>query len=175
VTKTTKTTKKNAAADEPTNEKVKLSPKEIAEAVRAPKDAAPSLGPKPPADREDLEPSGPEVTSVRVLVRMNELTVIPRRVFEHEIDILVAIHGEENIEVVEGSELKRPLIGDASDELNRLLRVYGRKQERHVLAQFANARQLADYLGIKAPVVGRGTRGSTRTDTMSAQRGDGVE
>src|SRR5690606_16945213 len=83
VTKTTKTTKKNAAADEPTNEKVKLSPKEIAEAVRAPKDAAPSLGPKPPADREDLEPSGPEVTSVRVLVRMNELTVIPRRVFEH--------------------------------------------------------------------------------------------
>jgi hypothetical protein len=152
-----------------------LSQEQIAALTAAPEGAVPSPGVKPSRDRTRLVVgAGPEVESVRVKIKRNELTTIPKRVFSHEIVILQAIHGEENIEVVEDSELQLPLIGDAQDELDRLIRVYGRKQSAVVLAQYSSARVLAEELGIKAPAVRRATKHGVQTKQASGQRGAGV-
>lgn len=169
-----KASDKNAAAQD--GEKKQLSDEQIAAITAAPEDADPSLGPKPSKDRAAItEAEGPEVESVRVLIKRNELTTVPKRVFSHEVVILQAIHGEENIEVVEGSEVQLPLIGDAQQELDRLVRVYGRKQQQIVLAQYGNARQLADELGIDAPRVRRATKRGAPSGKASSHRGRGVE
>lgn len=178
MTKSTATRGKAAkkTADAKGAEKQSLTSEQIAAITAAPEDADPSAGPKPSRDRHAItEADGPQVESVRVLIKRNELTTVPKRVFSHEIVILQAIHGEENIDVVEGSEVDLPLAGDAQAELDRLVRVYGRKQQAIVLAQYGNARQLADELGIEAPKVRRATKRGAPSGKASSQRGGGVE
>lgn len=171
------TKSKETEADKAKNEaeKAELTAEQKAELTAAPPNAKPSPGIKPSAEREHVEATGPEVESVRVLIKLNELTTIPKRVFVHEIAILQTLHGEEKIEVVEGSELMKPLIGEAPEELDRLLRVYGRKGAKAVTANYHNARDLADAIGIKAPKTARATKKGLASSKQSAQRGAGVE
>lgn len=172
-TKSKTTAAEQAAKDAPAAKD--LTPEQMSELTAPPEGAAPSGGLKPSKERHGHEAHGPKVESVRVLIKMNELTTVPRRVFVHEIAILQLIHGEENIEVVDGSEIELALIGDAQAELDRLMRVYGRKGGKAVLETYHSARDLADALGIEAPRVQRATKKGLSQQKQSSQRGAGVK
>src|SRR5690606_36128944 len=128
-----------------------LTAEQKAELTAVPPNAKPSPGIKPAAEREHVEATGPKIETVRVLIKMNELTTVPKRVFGHEIAVLQTLHGLENVEVVEGSELEQRLIGDTQMELERMMRVYGRRGAKAVIENYPTARALADELGVAAP------------------------
>lgn len=163
-TKTTKSTTKTAAAKEEQRE----DPREL---TKTPDGAQPSPGPKPAEDRAEREFAG-EATTVRVQIK-KDTSELSKRVFEHEVVILQVIHGEENVEVVEGSEDSDP-IGDASQEHERLMRVYGKKGSKAVREIYPTAAALASEAGLKkAPA--RATRAGMELRQQSKQRGEGVK
>lgn len=61
---------------------------------------------------------------VQVLVRRDMAEVISTSVFEHELEILRDVHGDANIEVVEGIDYPAVEI-DSAEEFDRLTNVYG--------------------------------------------------
>lgn len=145
-----------------------------AEAVKAPKGATPNPGLKP--DKSSFkEPEGELAESVRVLIIKDETTTIPKRVFSHEVVILQELWGVDAVTVVEGSELRLPLTGDAAEEHERLKRVYGKKGEAAVLKHYPTVSVFAQDAGIKLQRKAVGTKHGKSTAPQSAQRGGGVE
>lgn len=144
-----------------------------ADLVAPPADAAPSPGLKPDSSKYE-DPTGPLAETVRVIIRKDETTSIPKRVFAHEVIILQTIWGEDKIEVVEGSELDQHLTGDAGVEHERLLRVYGRKGEAAVLRSYPTPSLLAQSAGIKLRPVNLSSKKGKTSAPQSAQRGGGV-
>lgn len=148
-----------------------------AEAVKTPAGAQPSNGPKPSkedvAAREKRKLEGEEAPSVRVRIRKNETTTIPRRVFEHEIPILHALFGDDAVKAIEGTELNQP-VGSAQQEFDRLLRVYGSKGEKAVRSIYPSASDLADEAGIERPERRKRSAGGQRLEQNSSHRGSGV-
>lgn len=164
MTKSTTTAKAKAADKEEQRE----DPREL---TKTPEGARPSQGPKPPEARAEREFVG-EATTVRVQIK-KDTSELSKRVFEHEVVILQVIHGEENVEVVEGSEDSDP-IGDASQEHERLMRVYGKKGSKAVREIYPTAAALASEAGLKkAPA--RATRAGMELRQQSKQRGEGVK
>ena len=85
--------------------------------VAKPKNAQPSPGLKPERSHHN-DPVGEPAETVRVLIKKDETTTIPKRVFSHEVVILQELWGVDNIEVVEGSELDQPLIGPVVERVS---------------------------------------------------------
>lgn len=61
---------------------------------------------------------------ITVLVRRDMAESIPVAVFEHEVEILKDIHGEGNVETVEGPDYP-PVEIDSGEEMDRLMGTYG--------------------------------------------------
>ena len=148
-----------------------------AESVKVPAGAKPSPGPKPSKEdvsaRAERTLDGEKTTSVRVRIRKNETTTIPKRVFEHEVPILHELFGEDAVKVIEGTELDLA-VGSAQQEYDRLMRVYGRKGEAAVRKVYASAADLAAEAGIEKPERRRRSAGGLRLEQNSSQRGTGV-
>lgn len=139
--------------------------------TKAPEGAQPSNGPRPPEDRDQREYAG-EATTLRVKIS-KDTAVLSRRVFEHEVVVLQLLHGEENVEVVEDSEMQEP-IGNASEEYDRLMRVYGKKGAKAVREIYPSAASLASEAGLKKAAA-KTTRPGMELRQQSSQRGEGVK
>ena len=166
MTKTTKTTK--------TEPKVELTPEQQAALVKAPEGATPSGALQPTGDTTHPEPQGPEIESVVIKLKVNEMTTIPKRVFSHEVAILQTLHGEENVAVEEGSEKEQKIQSTVDEEYARLLRAYGRKGAKAVQTVYPSAALLADELGLSRPARTRATKLGLEPKQQSAQRGEGA-
>ena len=150
------------------------TPQEI---VAVPAGAKPSHGPKPTreqAAKAARKPAGEQCHSVRVKIKKDETTTIPRRVYEHEIPVLEALFGQGSVTIVDGSR-KKMAVGDAQSEYNRMMRVYGRKGENAVKAMYASAADLAVEAGLERPVRRKYSEGGLQTEQQSAARGAGVD
>lgn len=111
------------------------------------------------------------LTSMLVKISPDPMTVLSKRVFEHEIPILQDLHGEDKIEVVEDSERDEDVTLSAQQEFDRLSRCYGPKGETSLQNVYGSARGLANEMGLPAPKVS----GSWRNrQAQSAQRGAGT-
>lgn len=160
-TKSTKGTKGTKAVD-------REDPREL---TKAPENAQPSNGPKPPEERAEREYAG-KATTVRVKIS-KDTAVLSRRVFEHEVVLLQLLFGEENVEIVEGSEMQEP-VGNATEEHDRLLRVYGKKGAKIVREVYPTSASLASEAGLKkAPA--RASKPGLELREQSRQRGEGVK
>ena len=62
---------------------------------------------------------------VTVLVRRDMAEAIPVQCYEHEVEVLKDVHGEDKIEVVNDLPDVPPVEIDAGEELNRLMNTYG--------------------------------------------------
>lgn len=58
-------------------------------------------------------------------VRRDMTTIIPVACFEHEVELLKAIHGDSNIEIADLRADELPVELDATDEYDRLTNTYG--------------------------------------------------
>lgn len=154
---------------------VNLSDEEKAALVAPPEGARESGSLRPSGEERHSEPQGPELETVRVIIRANEMTGVPRRVFSHEVAILQTLHGEENVQLVEGTELDLPIQSDVDAEYERLLRVYGRKGAKAVNAVYPSAALLADDLGLRRPSRSKATKQGLELKQQSSQRGAGVQ
>lgn len=67
------------------------------------------------------------LSTVVVLIQRDPMQKIPKRVFEHEIELLNALHGEDSVEVQEGTERDQVVRITADDEYARLQTVYGKR------------------------------------------------
>lgn len=144
------------------------------ELTKAPEGNVQASDQRPDADRSRTVARGEMVESVRVLID-RDMSRIPRRVFEHEVVILQSLFGEENVEVMEGTERDQQLIGDAADEYDRLMRVYGRKGADIVRQIYPTSAALADEIGIDRPRRSRASRAGLDLANQSSQRGQGVD
>lgn len=72
---------------------------------------------------------------VTVLVRRDMAEAIPVAVFEHEVEILKDIHGEGNIEYVEGATDYPPVEIDSAEEMARLSNTYGAGENGQLFAE----------------------------------------
>lgn len=145
-----------------------------AELTKAPEGHVEASDQRPDANRKSVTAQGPRVTSVRVKVN-RDMYEIPRRVFEHEVVILQVLFGEEAVEVMEGTEREQAMIGDAADEYDRLMRVYGRKGAEVVRQVYPTSAALADEIGISRPKRSRASRAGLELGEQSSQRGRGVD
>ena len=160
------TTKTKTKADKA--EAQREDPREL---TKAPEGAQPSHGPKPAEDRAHREFED-KAGTVRVKIA-KDTAVLSRRVFEHEVVILQMLFGEESVEIVEGSEMEEP-IGNASEEHDRLLRVYGKKGAAAVRQFYPNAAALAAEAGLKKAAA-KASRPGLELRQQSRQRGEGVK
>ena len=71
---------------------------------------------------------------VQVLVRRDMAEAISTSVFEHELEILRDVHGDANIEIIEGVEYPAVEI-DAGEEFDRLINVYGQDQNGQLFVE----------------------------------------
>lgn len=147
---------------------------EPSELTKAPSGSVEASDQRPSKDRKTVSAQGKAVPSVRVKVQRDTYT-IPRRVFDHEIVILQSLFGEENIEIEDGTETGQRLIGDAADEYDRLMRVYGKKGAEIVRQIYPTSAALADEIGIERPRRSRAHRAGLELGEQSGQRGSGVE
>lgn len=157
--------KANPKADEKPQRE---DPKEL---TKAPEGAAPSGGARPSEDRvtKTLVDS---ITSIRVKIS-KDTAVMTKRVYEHEIIVLQMLFGEEKVEVVEGSEDETP-VGTATEEYDRLMRVYGKKGAKVVREVYPSAAALAADTGLSRPKV-KATKAGMELKEQSKQRGKGVK
>lgn len=167
MTKQTQTAKTQAAKAKEA-EVAREDPKEL---TKAPEGAQPSPGPKPDPVRAEREYSG-TATTIRVKIS-KDTSVLSRRVFEHEIVVLQTLHGEENVEVLEDTEMQEP-IGNATEEHDRLMRVYGKKGAKAVREIYPTAAALASEAGLKKAAA-KATRPGLELRQQSSQRGEGVK
>ncbi len=118
--------------------------------------AAPLIGTENQAlMREDAEVTTTEGETVTLLqhivtVTSDPATKVPTDVYDHEIPVLEAIHGEGNVEIVESEEI------DVSEftveaEMDRMLRKYGTKNEGAVRQVYGDGSGLYDELGMAKP------------------------
>lgn len=113
------------------------------------------------------------LTTVVVLIQRDPMQRIPKRVFEHEIELLNALHGEDNIEVQEGTEREQVVRTTADAEYDRLQTVYGKKGAEALRAVYGGqAGALARQSGLPGGSTMR-NRASRKTGG-SAQRGAGA-
>lgn len=152
-----------------------LSDEEKAALVAPPEGARESGSLRPSGEERHSDPHGPELETVRVIIRANEMTGVPRRVFSHEVAILQTLHGEENVQLVEGTELDLPIQSNVDGEYERLLRVYGRKGAAAVTKVYPSAALLADDLGLRRPARSKATKQGLELKQQSSQRGAGVQ
>lgn len=155
-----------------TNQKTaeREDPKEL---TKAPEGARPSNGPRP-AEREDdrkREYAG-EAETVRVKIS-KDTSVLSKRVYAHEIVVLQMLFGEESVELVEGSEMQEP-VGTATEEYDRMLRVYGKKGAQAVRQVYPSAGALASEAGLKRATA-KATKPGMELKEQSKQRGKGVK
>lgn len=61
---------------------------------------------------------------ITVLVRRDMAEAIPVAVFEHEVEILKDVHGEGNVEIIDGEDYP-PVEIDSGEEMDRLMNSYG--------------------------------------------------
>lgn len=152
-------------------EQEKAKPEELVKAPDGPVEASDR---RPDPSRRSVAAKGQKVDSVRVKVN-RDMYGIPRRVFEHEVVILQSLFGEESVEVIEGTDRMEPMIGDAADEYDRLMRVYGRKGAEIVRQIYPTSAALADEIGISRPKRSRASRAGLELGEQSSQRGRGVD
>lgn len=119
--------------------------------------------------RDDPEADEAEDADVTTLVQHvvtvtnDPATKVATEVYDHEIPVLEAIHGEGNIEIQSSEEIDVTEF-TAEAEHDRLLRKYGVKNEAAVRSVFANPNNLARELGLAVtPRVG------TRSKAQQAQ------
>ncbi|MCB4358427.1 hypothetical protein [Quatrionicoccus australiensis] len=86
---------------------------------------------------------------VRVLVRRDMAEIIGATVFAHEVDILRDVHGDSNIEELEGEF--EPVEIDPAEEFDRLVNVYGRNDEGQIYVERVIGRgpKQLEALGVK--------------------------
>lgn len=99
--------------------------------------------------RDEVEDaSGETVTLIlhTVTVTNDPATKVPTQVYDHEVPVLEAIHGEGNVEIVSSEEIDVPNF-TVEDEFERLLRKYGQKNEDTVKTVYRSSNRLADELG----------------------------
>lgn len=98
----------------------------------------------------DAIDKGPVVSAptVMVLITRGETVKIPDTVFDHELEILGAVHGLENVQTVEGTEGTAELPDDADAEIARLERKYIVKNQGNPVALYWNAATLGKSLGM---------------------------
>lgn len=118
----------------------------------------------PPAE-EQATPPADVVTSPRaktkakpvvrlnecvVYLARNELTKIPVTVFEHEVPVLIAVHGDDKVQIVETYEVEIEGFS-VVDEYERLKRRYNTKATPEAVTKAfpMGLRQLAGDLGVK--------------------------
>lgn len=149
----------------------KESPEDL---VKAPEGNVEASDQRPDPRRKPRQARGEEITSVRVKVHL-DMSSIPRRVFDHEVVILQGLFGEEAVEVIDGSERGQAMVGDAADEYDRLMRVYGKKGADVVRQIYPTSAALADEIGIERPRRSRAHRAGMDLGVQSSQRGKGVD
>lgn len=153
-----------------TNQKTaeREDPKEL---TKAPEGAAPSGGARPDGERERKELTD-KATSVRVKIT-KDTAVLTKRVYEHEVIVLQMLFGEESVEIVDGSE-DDMAVGTATEEYDRLLRVYGKKGSKAVREVYPSAAALAADTGLSRPRA-KATKAGMDLKEQSKQRGKGVK
>lgn len=90
------------------------------------------------------------LTQLRVAVRRDEQTTVPVYVFEHELPVLQAMHGEDNVRVIEHDTIQYAGFNAAS-ELQRLKRKYRDRDgtTKSVDLAYRNPIELARAAGVR--------------------------
>lgn len=71
---------------------------------------------------------------ITVLVRRDMAEAIPVAVFEHEVEILKDVHGEGNVEIIDGADYP-PVEIDSGEEMDRLMNSYGANESGQPYAE----------------------------------------
>ena len=143
-------------------------PKEL---TKVPEGAVDSGGPRP-SDERVVKELADTITSVRVKIS-KDTAVMTKRVYEHEVVLLQVLFGEEAVEIVPDSEDETP-VGTASEEYDRLMRVYGKKGSKVVREVYPSAAALAAETGLSRPRT-KATKAGMELKEQSKQRGKGVK
>lgn len=131
--------------------------------------------------KDQTKPTGPTKTlkTVRVAVKRKQET-ITSEVFEHELDILRALHLYENVNVTNGDYGELEVPDDAELELRRLQAKYDRKNMAVVTRVYRNPQEMARASGLKVQQArgerapSAGLRGSLRGSTARAKESAAV-
>lgn len=115
-----------------------------------------------------------KLVSFSLLIERDPMMKIGKRVFEHEIPILEALHGPDKIEVDENSGREEEVTLSAEQEYERLIRTRGEKGAEALRLIFPNASALAHELGLPVPTRRTFQRNRLQEKQQSAQRGAGV-
>lgn len=142
-----------------------------AELTKVPEGAEGSRGPRPAEKEGEREYAG-EAETLRVKIS-KDTAVLSKRVYAHEVVVLQTLFGEESVEMVEGSEMQEP-IGNATEEYDRMLRVYGKKGAQVVRSVYPSAAALASEAGLKRASA-KATKPGMELKEQSKQRGSGVK
>lgn len=87
---------------------------------------------------------------LRVTIRRDEQTVVPAYVFEHELPVLHAMHGEDHVKVIETDTVEYAGF-NAANELERLKRKYRDRDgtTRSVTAVYRSPAEVASAAGVR--------------------------
>lgn len=114
------------------------------------------------------------LTSFVITIERDPMIKIGKRLFEHEIPILEALHGSDKISVDEDSARDEQVTFSAEQEYDRLVRTRGEKGAKALRLIYPNATALAEDLGLAAPKRRSFVRNRLQERQQSAQRGAGV-